>query len=132
MLILKSIGLWVGLSTTIGPVPQLLSVKYYQLGSQKVAMLQQFEDGTDTLSYLHGDHLGSTSLTTDDVGGQVSSVRYTPYGRERSVLGNSPTDFGFTSQRNEASFGLMDYNARYYSPVLGRFISPDTILLGFQ
>jgi len=26
--------------TTIGPAPQLVSVKYYQLGSQKVAMLQ--------------------------------------------------------------------------------------------
>jgi len=91
-------------------------------------MLQQFEDGTDKLSYLHGDHLGSTSLTTDDAGGHVSSVRYTPYGRERSVSGTSPTDFGFTSQRNEASFGLMDYNARYYSPILGRFISPDTIV----
>lgn len=23
----------------------------------------------------------------------------------------------------------MDYNARYYSPVLGRFISPDSIVL---
>ena len=40
----------------------------------------------------------------------------------------TPTDFGFTSQRNEADFGLMDYNARYYSPVLGRFVSPDTIV----
>jgi len=55
-------------------------------------------------------------------------VRYTPYGRERTGLGDSPTDFDFTSQRNEASFGLMDYNARYYSPILGRFISPDTIV----
>ncbi|MCP4374090.1 MAG: RHS repeat-associated core domain-containing protein, partial [Deltaproteobacteria bacterium] len=42
--------------------------------------------------------------------------------------GTNVTDFGFTSQRNEASFGLMDYNARYYSPVLGRFVSPDSIV----
>lgn len=115
-------------STTIGPAPQLEIVKYYLFGSQKVAVLQQFMDGTDEVSYIHGDHLGSTSLTTDDLGGLVSEVRYTPYGRERLASGDSPTDFGFTSQRNEASFGLMDYNARYYSPILGRFVSPDSIV----
>jgi RHS repeat-associated protein len=52
-----------------------------------------------------------------------------PYGEERWTGDSSqPTDFTFTGQRNEAGFGLMDYNARYYSPVLGRFVSPDTIV----
>ena len=40
----------------------------------------------------------------------------------------SPTDFGFTGQRNERGFGLMDYNARMYSPRLGRFVSPDNVV----
>ncbi len=75
--------------------------------------------------YLSGDHLGSTSLTTDSSGSIISEVRYKPYGQ---IRWNNVTDFGFTSQRNEASFGLMDYNARYYSPVLGRFVSPDSIV----
>ncbi len=78
--------------------------------------------------YLGGDHLGSTSLTTDSSGGIISEVRYLPYGQVRWSNGTSVTDFGFTSQRNEASFGLLDYNARYYSPYLNRFISPDTII----
>ena len=82
----------------------------------------------DEVYYLHGDNLGSTSLTTDDAGEVVSEVRYHPYGLERWTAGETPTDFGFTSQRAEKSFGLMDYNARYYSPVLGRFVSPDTIV----
>ena len=36
----------------------------------------------------------------------------------------------FTGQRSEeASLGsLYDYGARFYSPVLGRFISPDSIV----
>ncbi len=55
-------------------------------------------------------------------------MRYLPYGQVRWSNGTSVTDFGFTSQRNEASFGLLDYNARYYSAVLGRFVSPDTIV----
>ncbi len=97
--------------------------KYYTFGGQKVAMRQGSE-----VYYLGGDHLGSTSLTTDSTGGVVSEVRYRPYGEVRWSNGTSVTDFGFTSQRNEASFGLLDYNARYYSAVLGRFVSPDSIV----
>jgi len=68
--------------------------------------------------YLHGDHLGSTSLTTDANGLPVSEARYEPYGAERWANDTpSPTDFGFTSQRREG-FGLYDYNARFYSPYL--------------
>jgi RHS repeat-associated protein len=78
--------------------------------------------------YLHGDHLGSTSLTTDQSGNKFSEVRYLPYGQEREIDDTpSPTDFGFTGQRKDG-FGLMDYNARYYSPYLGRFVSPDTMV----
>ena len=32
------------------------------------------------LTYLHGDHLGSTSLATDASGNVVSQQRYKPYG----------------------------------------------------
>lgn len=43
---------------------------------------------------------------------------------------NSPnTDYGYTGQRNlDEDIGLMDYKARFYSPVLNRFIQPDTIV----
>ncbi len=46
-----------------------------------------------------------------------------------------PTDYQFTGQRQEsalgpASFGLYDFNARFYDPLLGRFISADTIVPG--
>lgn len=37
----------------------------------------------DKVYYLSGDHLDSTSLTTDDTGAVVSEVRYLPYGQER-------------------------------------------------
>jgi len=43
-------------------------------------------------------------------------------------MGTLPTDFTFTGQRAEAGIGLMDYRARFYDPVLGRFIQPDTIV----
>ena len=107
----------------VGPIEVKAVTKYYTFGRQKVAMRRG-----DEVYYLHGDHLGSTSLTTDSAGAVVSEVRYHPYGQERWANGEAVTDFGFTSQRNEAGFGLMDYNARYYSPLLGRFVSPDTIV----
>ena len=97
--------------------------KYYYSGTSRVAMRSG-----DAVFYLHGDHLGSTSLTTDESGALVSETRYDPYGEERFETGSATTDFTFTGQRAERGFGLYDYNARYYSPQLGRFISPDSIV----
>jgi RHS repeat-associated protein len=96
--------------------------KYYQFGGQRVAMRRGAE-----VYFIHGDHLGSTSLTTDSDGAVVAESRYLPYGQERWRAGAGVTDFGFTSQRREG-FGLYDYLARMYSPSLGRFISPDSIV----
>jgi RHS repeat-associated protein len=46
------------------------------------------------------------------------------------VAGNLPTDHTFTGQVEDDSTGLHFYNARYYSNVLGRFISADSIVPG--
>jgi RHS repeat-associated protein len=78
--------------------------------------------------FIHADHLGSTSLTTDITGTLVAETRYLPYGEERWITGTLVTDFTFTGQRAEAGFRLMDYNARYYDPWLGRWLSPDPIV----
>jgi hypothetical protein len=49
--------------------------KYYSHGSDRVAMRQGNE-----IYYLNGDHLGSTSLTTDSTGQVTHQARYLPYG----------------------------------------------------
>jgi RHS repeat-associated protein len=106
-----------------GPVTVSAVTKYYYHGDQGVAMRQG-----DVVYYLHSDHLGSTSLTTDISGTVVAETRYLPYGEEHWITGTLVTDFTFTGQRAERGFGLMDYNARYYDPWLGRFVSADTLV----
>ncbi len=69
--------------------------KYYYAAGRRIAMRR---DGV--LTYLHGDHLGSASLATDELGGVVSEThaaslrslgglgqaRYFPYGAMRPGL----------------------------------------------
>jgi len=79
--------------------------------------------------YLFGDHLGSTSLVVDGAGRVVSEVRYRPWGEERYNRGAPSTRYTYTGQYSHlAEFGLYFYNARWYSPTLGRFVSADTII----
>jgi len=55
-------------------------------------------------------------------------VRYYPYGTDRPGSGNPATDYRFTGQRQEGTIGLYDYGARFYDPLLGRFLSADTVV----
>jgi len=107
-----------------GPDRRDSGPEYYYAAGQWMAMRVG-----DALYFLHGDHLGSATLTTDGGGNWVGEARYTPYGEMRRDYprGVIPTDRRYTGQRQE-TFGLYDYRARYYSPGLGRFVSADTIV----
>jgi RHS repeat-associated protein len=84
-----------------------------------------------TLNYLVGDHLGSTSLTTDAAGNKVSEIRYKAWGEVRYASGNIPTKYTFTGQYSHVDdFGLMFYNARWLDVSLGRFAQADSIIPG--
>ena len=97
------------------------AISHYSFGSLRIAVKRG-----STLYHLHGDHLGSTSLTT--AGSAVEASRaYYAYGAERSASGDLQTDRTFTGQKRDAT-GLMYYNARYYDPALGTFISPDSLV----
>jgi RHS repeat-associated protein len=80
-----------------------------------------------TLSYLFGDHLGSTAITADSNGAKTAEVRYAAWGSDRYIWGTTPTTYRFTGQRLEASFGLYFYNARWFDPLLGRWAQADTV-----
>ena len=97
------------------------TTSHYSFGGLRIAVKRG-----SALYHLHGDHLGSTSLTT--AGSAVEASRaYYAYGSERSASGDLQTDRTFTGQKRDAT-GLMYYNARYYDPALGTFISPDSLV----
>ena len=98
----------------------------YRFNGQQVAV----REGV-TLTFIYGDHLGSASVMANISGTKVSEVRYYPFGETHYSNGSLPSDRTFTGQRAESQSAvgnLMDYGARFYSPILGRFISADSIV----
>jgi RHS repeat-associated protein len=101
------------------------STKHIFAGSQRVAAHQP--DGTTLVYYT--DHLGSSSVITNQTGAVVERVEYKPYGETTVRTGSVNLPQKFTGQRLDSSTGLYFYNARYYEPTLGRFISADPIVV---
>lgn len=84
-----------------------------------------------TFSFLASDGLASANVAlTSGTAGLTAAVMYGPYGSSRYSSGTMPMDYGFTGQHQDATSGLSYFNARYYDPVAGQFITPDTILPG--
>ncbi len=77
-----------------------------------------------TLSYIHQDSLSSSSAMSSSTGTLTGSIKYFPFGATRS--GSVPTDKQYTGQRLDGT-GLYYYGARYYDPVISRFISADAV-----
>jgi RHS repeat-associated protein len=103
-----------------------VTTTYYYAGGARIAMRQGI-----TVSYLLGDHLGSTAIAANGTtGALLSEQRYKPWGEQRYPAGASalPTRRQYTGQINDAEIGLYFYNARSYLPVIGRFLSADTIV----
>ncbi len=96
---------------------------YYYAGNVRVA-----ERYSNTLYYLLTDHLGSTAVTTDASGARVTELRYYPYGGDRYNGTNQKTTYRFTGQRWDPGTALYFYGSRWYDPVIGRFLSADTIV----
>ena len=119
-----------GTTYYIGPHYEIengVATKYILAGSERIAKVT----GTARY-YFHKDHLGSTTILTTDAGTVAESTDYLPFGEMRSHSGGTVANYKFTGQELDPETGLYNYNARLYDPVLGKFISADTIVPNFS
>ncbi len=83
--------------------------------------------GGGEVSYYHNDHLGSPMALTDNTGKVVWSQDYLPYGEDLNEnLQGGDTRFKFTGKEQDDATGLYYFNARWYDPDLGRFVTEDS------
>jgi RHS repeat-associated protein len=91
-------------------------------------VLQRTYTGTTLTAstYLHSDHLGSIAASSDGSGGSLQRQWFDPWGAMWSG-GVNATTRNDTGQHRDGT-GLLFYNARYYDPLLARFVSADWIV----
>lgn len=101
---------------------------YYVVAGHLIGKLS----GVSTLStsFLLTDLLGSVVSTISNTAGSAQLLwnqLYGPYGEKRYSAGTVDSAKGFTGQYGDDLTGLDYYVARYYDPVIGRFLSADTV-----
>jgi RHS repeat-associated protein len=99
------------------------AVHYVFLGASRVCMIS--DDGP---RFFHTDYAGSTSFFTDANGVKLASIVYRPFGNIDSATGNID-DRTYGLHPFDAESGLYYMRRRYYSPDLGRFLTPDPLPL---
>jgi RHS repeat-associated protein len=80
---------------------------------------------TGAYYWMLRDHLQSVRVETDSTGAIVNSSKYRPFGDRVAGVTTIAEAKGFIGERHDVETGLIYLNARYYDPVLGRFISAD-------
>ena len=105
-----------------------LKTKYIFLGSRRIAT----KDSGGTLLFIHDDHISSSNVVTDSSGNQAALYEYDPYGTTVTHTGTADLKHRYTGQEADDSTALYYYNARYYDPQIGRFVSSDTIVPDFN
>ena len=80
-------------------------------------------DGQDY--FYHSDSLGSIAALTDTDGKVSANYQTDAFGNIIDPKGTIQNPFIFTGREYEPDLGLYYYRARYYDPVLGRFLRTD-------
>ncbi|MCK1814301.1 RHS repeat protein [Streptomyces sp. XM4011] len=102
--------------------------RYFEHNGQVVAM----RDSTgNSLTFLFSDQQGTALIAVAwGLGQAVQRRKQLPFGGERGSTGSTswPGDRGFLGGTNDPT-GMTHLGAREYDPLLGRFISPDPLML---
>jgi RHS repeat-associated protein len=90
-----------------------------------VSGLAQYEAGG--WQYFGPDRLGSVRTLLNPAGELLLARNYDPFGNVLVQGGVGSSGFGYTGEQVDAT-GLVYLRARYYSPVVGRFLTADNLI----
>ena len=102
-----------------------VNTEYVRLAGETIARLTN-QPGSN-YSYLHPDHLGSAVAATDPNGALLWREHYTAYGEKMLNPAANDNHDGFTGHVSDEASGLTYMQARYYDPVIARFLSADPV-----
>jgi hypothetical protein len=77
--------------------------------------VEQINNSTGTVLYLHHDQAGSTRLLTGSTGKTEGSYSYSAYGAPEHS-GTATTPLGYDAQYTSSNTGLIDLRARSMIP----------------
>jgi RHS repeat-associated protein len=105
----------------------------YGNGIDEVIRVDKYNGSTSTPYYLHINDMGSITAVTDANGNIIERVYYDIYGMPtfkdaagnvipKSSIGNNIL---FQGREYDPELNLYYFRARYYDPIMGRFLSTD-------
>ena len=82
---------------------------------------------TDTLHFVHNDHLPTPQMVTDASKSITWQEDYQPFGGVTETVTTTNQRIRFPGQQADAECGLYYNWNRYYDAALGRYVSSDPI-----
>lgn len=92
----------------------------YTIGNDLISMRR---GGVD--SYYHYDGLGSTRELTDAAGLVTDTYDFEAFGEKIASTGSTQNAFLFTGEQYDPGVGFYYLRARFYNPLVGRFMTMD-------
>jgi RHS repeat-associated protein len=86
--------------------------------------VEQINNSTGAVEYLHHDQAGSTRLLTGSTGTVTGKCTYSAYGTP-ACEGTATTPLGYDGQYTSSDTGLIYMRARIYDPVTAQFLTRD-------
>ena len=102
---------------------QETTTKYYYAGGFLVA---RRVDGVAT--WVHQDHLDSLRAISDGAGAGIATKEFAAFGEQEGSTGTDAGTRGYGAHWQDGESGLLYMGARYYDPVLARFVQPDSVV----
>ena len=98
-----------------------LTAEYIYFNGKRIARIDL---PANTVHYYLSDHLGSTSKIISSAGVVEEESDFTAFGGELTAA-QGANHYKFTSKERDSETGLDYFGARYYSNLMGRFMTPD-------